>query len=689
MRRLAAICLFVILWPYAVSGASAVPVVTNITGNVAVLSGTGARRDVLSSQILHSGDVLITGMNSLAIIRLVDVGRVRLGPATTATALRDAGGLLVRLHVGALCVQSDDAAVTIDAGALRLKSDSKAAIFNLVRTAAATDIAVYQGRVRTVLGGTTATFDAGIAGRFSSGRASRIPLASVRREFSALRCPDNAVIAQAEAIASRAQQRIAGSELPPTGTSQSPQTTGSEPSGGGGGGGGVIGILLGLAGLAVLAAGHGGASAGSAPPPAGNPSPSPSPGPLTLQPTALSFGDIGSSSATTFDVSESVFTGGFTVDASACNGIAAVSAPPYNGPRSTITVTPQGSGSCVLNVSDGHGGGGAVSVSVGPFGSLTSDPGPFKFSNLGDTAVVHASESNYIGPINAVVSDTSVATVSPASGTSPAAFTLQAQGVGNADLVLTDDHGGQQTVLVSVAVGGISVTPATLQFANPSDSLQSFVATDSPPVEFTAFTSDPNVAVVNLNHGTERQATFVVSPVGVGKASITVFDSDGSQAVVSVGVGQSPLRLRAALTQHPSTAAPIPTASPRAQTVPRVARAPVATAPAPLPAYGKAAVSDLTLSASDLMLSVGGAPGSLSISELGYHGAFVVTSSNPTVAAVTAEQSIGPISIVRIIPRAAGSAVIRISDERGAVRTVRLVVSPRAQTGAHAGKTPL
>ncbi|MDQ6781566.1 MAG: hypothetical protein M3Z37_10500, partial [Candidatus Eremiobacteraeota bacterium] len=149
---------------------------TNITGAVALLSSTGARRDVLSSQILHSGDVLITGMNSLAIIGLADVGRVRLGPATTATALSDDGGLLVRLHVGALCVQSDASAVKIDAGALHLKSDGKATLFNLVRSATTTDIAVYQGRVRTMLGDATATFDAGSAGRFANGKAARIPL---------------------------------------------------------------------------------------------------------------------------------------------------------------------------------------------------------------------------------------------------------------------------------------------------------------------------------------------------------------------------------------------------------------------------------------------------------------------------------------------------------------------------------
>lgn len=700
MRRLATICLFLILWPYAVADAGAVPVVTNITGNVAVLSGTGARRDVLSSQILHSGDVLITGMNSLAIIGLADVGRVRLGPATTATALNDAGGLLVRLHVGALCVQSDVTALTIDAGTLRLKSDSKATVFNLVRTATATDIAVYQGRVRAMLGDAAATFEAGSAGRVANGRANRIPIASMHRQFSTLRCPDGALIAQAEAIANRTQSRLAAGELPPTGASQTPQPTTNEPSSGGGGGGGVIGILLGLAGLAALAAGHGGNGSGS--PPAGNPSPlpspSPSPGPFTLQPTALTFGDIGSANAATFDVSESGFSGGFTVDASGCNGIATVSAPPYNGPRSTITVTPQGSGGCSLNVSDGHGGSAAVNISVGPFGALTADPGPFTFNSVGDTAAVHASESNYTGPINATVSDPSVATISPGSGTSPAAFTLRSQGVGNANVVLTDDHGGRQTALVSVVIGGISVNPVTLQFANPFDPGQSFVASDSPPVDFTAFTSDPNVAVVNFDHGNARRSTFVVSPVGVGKASITVFDSNGSQAVVSVGVGQSPLRLRATVMQrHPPTAAPMPVASPRAPiarpSVQPAARPPAATVlvVAPVPSAGKEpALSVLSVSASALMLSAGGAPGTVSISELGYHGAFIATSSDPTVAAVAFDRSPGPNATINIIPRATGSAMIRISDERGAVQMVRVLVGPRLERVIRPGvKSPL
>ncbi|MBV8670300.1 MAG: hypothetical protein JO098_00930, partial [Candidatus Eremiobacteraeota bacterium] len=70
----------------AVPPASALPVVTNVSGTVVVRSANGVSRDVISTRIMHPGDTLVTGVDSLALVSLADTGSVRLGPGSTASA---------------------------------------------------------------------------------------------------------------------------------------------------------------------------------------------------------------------------------------------------------------------------------------------------------------------------------------------------------------------------------------------------------------------------------------------------------------------------------------------------------------------------------------------------------------------------------------------------------------------------
>lgn len=715
MRQLARLCLFLTLWPLvlpAAAATTAVPVVTNIAGAVSLQGAGGMRRDVISSQIVHSGDVLVTGLNSLAILGLADVGRVRLGPATTATASLSAAGLALSLHSGLVCVQADAPGTRIDAGQLSFASSRKATIFNLLRNTAGTTVAVYQGQVKASGGDTVRTFDAGSAAHISGTHLASIQLANAHPQFAALRCPDSSVVTQAEAIAAKRSQTIAAATAPPATPNAQPDNSGTTNGGnagggGGGGGGGLIGVLLGIAGLAALAGSHGGGGGSNGAPPPGSsgpspspvpsasvapsPSPTPTPGPLSVNPLSLSFTDVGDANAQPVAISETNFGGSFTVDASSCGGVATTSGSPFDGPSATLTVIPNNSGSCSIGVVDGHGGNSNVSVTVGPFGALNTDLSSVGFSGPGNTKSFNASESNYTGPIFAATSDGTVATISPATGAGPAAgFLIRSQGIGNANLVLTDDHGGQTAVLASVVLGGISLSTPTLQFAGPGDDSQRFDANDSPPVAFSATSSDPAVAVVNEDHADNHRATFEVTPVGNGKATIAVVDSDGGVAEVSVGVGTAPLLVK----RHPAARSVPPHRSQRPVPAPKPGAAPKAGTA--LPANGPAgpvrngrpaaalpralpvAMHPLSVSAPVLHFSSSNFALPFAVHEDGYAGLFTVSTSNGAVATVDQTAGTGPQHVFRVVPHGAGSAVIRIADDHGGVQTISVIVEPRS-----------
>jgi len=698
-RHLARFCLALLLWPQLAAAAeNAVPVVTNISGGVAVQGVSGGRRDVISSQIVHTGDVVITGLNSLAIVALADVARVRLGPATTATTFSTGSDLSLHLHSGLLCVNSDAAGTKIDAGPVGVSSTHKGTIFNLLRNTAGTNIAVYQGQVKASINGRDVdTLNAGRAVHIWNGSVTNVALANAQRQFASLRCPDQSIVAQAEALEPKNPAVVVAATQPPLNPDSGQANGGS--TAGSGGGGGILGILLGIVGLAALAAGHGGggAGAGAGPtPPPGSPGPSPqpsvspTPGVLNVSPGSLIFTDVGSSSAQPFNINETNFFGNFNVDASNCSGIATISAPPFSGPSATVSVTPQNSGTCTIVVSDGQGGTANVGITVGPFGPLTLNNNAITLTALGNTDTFTVSESIYTGAFNVVSSNVSVASVSPASrpGPGPESFTVRAEGVGNANIVVTDDHGGQQNVLASVVTGGLSLSAATLQFSGPGDVPQDFVAVDAPPVGFLATSSDPSVAVVVQIQANFRKATFRVTPVGNGKAAITVSDTDGGLGVVNVGVGTSPLLLKHHSVTlllprpRPSAPAPRPGAAPSTRPVlPAVAGPQNGLHGVPSSTSNTGTIlplrrEPLFVGASSLSLAAGSPAQQIIVSEKDYTGAFTVVTSNAAVATIDEPGALGPTHAFRVTPRNPGVAVIRIADDHGNAQLIQVIIAP-------------
>jgi hypothetical protein len=568
-----------------------------------VRSPGGVSRNVLNSRIIHAGDTLITGVDSLAVLSLADVGTVRLGPGSTATASATPTSLSVSLDVGSMCAQAQTRAITIHAGGLAIAAGDDTAIFSLIRDAHETTIAVYQGQISsTRTGKSPIMLRAGEAAVSSNGgEPVQVPIQGVQPQFAALKCPDDLLIA-----------RVVPSPEP------------SAASGAhGGGGGGFLGILLGIGALAALA-GHGGGGGGGG----GNPPPTPPPGPglLTVNPASLSF-LVPSAGGTSqpFTASESNYTGAINASSGDAT-IATVSPASGTGPGPvTFTVTPVGAGSTSITVTDNHGGTQVVSVTVTPPGVLSVNPTSLSFLVGGASQPFTASETSFAGLINAVSNDTSIATVSPSSGTSPATFNVTPTGVGTTTIKVTDGHGGNKSVTITVTPpGSIIVSPSSLTFITPGagGTPQPFTAREASYTgAITATSNDTGVATVSGSGNGPGPVTFTVTPVGPGTTMITV---NGGSAPAHVNI---------------------------------TVIGPLTTNPTSLTFSGTTASQDFT--ASDPL----------------YGGTISASVDNPTIASVAPSSLSGPSGTFHVTPLSEGNTNVTVTDTFGETAKVSIVVS--------------
>jgi hypothetical protein len=90
------------------------------------------------------------------------------------------------------------------------------------------------------------------------------------------------------------------------------------------------------------------------------PSPTPTIGPMTVTPTSLTFS---SSTPQQFTVEEPGYHGLFVVNSS-FDLVAAVKPGSANGPKATFNVTPEGGGTCTMEISDSNNHSALVQVSV-------------------------------------------------------------------------------------------------------------------------------------------------------------------------------------------------------------------------------------------------------------------------------------------------------------------------------------
>lgn len=618
VRYLAGLCLGLTVWPAFASAAAttAVPVVTNIAGAVEVRASNGSSRDIVSSQIVHTGDLLVTGVNSLAVVHLADVGRVRLGPGTTTAAASTGSSLSFDLRSGSLCVESERPVIRIQAGALQISAAQDGTIFDLVRSPAGIRLAVFQGQISTKRGNKdSVVVNSGEA--FTTGKdgvPQSAPIQTLTSDFLALHCPDDAIIARAMAT---------------------PGPTPAASSGGGGGGGGIIGVLLGIAGLAAIAGGHGGGGGGGAGPQpspsiAPSPSPSPSPGALTLDKNSLSFSALGGLNNQTFRADEANYSG--PINAVSDNpAVATVSPASGFGPSQTFTVTPVGAGSAHITVTDNHSGSQVVNVTVSLSpGPLTASPNSLLFTALGSghNQSFTASEANYSHVIAAVSDNPAVASVSPASGNGPSTnFTVTPNSAGTAHINVADDHGGDVIVNVNVAPPGtLTVNPGTLTFSSSSAAAQTFTASETNytgPI-FTAAPSCASVATVTPATGNGPSQDFTVTPVGAGSCTIIVTDDHGGTQSVSVTV------------------------------------------------FGALVVAPLSLNFNGTSSAK-----NFTANETAYGGQFNA-SGCAGIATITPASGNGPSATFSVNPLAAGSCTITVTDDHGGSRDISVTVTAGA-----------
>lgn len=434
------------------------PVATNIAGSVAVQTANGSE-EVSSTRILRSGEAVITGVDSSAIVSLADVARVMLGSGTTLTTFSDGTTLSLQLVSGELCVQSSRPRVTVVAGSLSLLPTDPSTIYDLSYAQNRTELLVYRGSVATKVNGASPTIvKAGTAAAIlNSGAPRPADVSTVNADFNALHCPDPSIVAQV----------IPGEA-----------NAGTTSSAHGGSFAGILGVLAGLGAIAA-AAGHGGGGGSTATTPpttSGSPTPVPSPsilptetpaptptpstsGNLSLSPTNLSFSAPLSPSQNF--VARDHDTRSFSANSSDLL-VAVVVEKDVHGHSATFLVSPVGPGTAMISVSDGADNSGTVSISVGvglssaarqpqaAFGQLVVLPKELVLG-VGNRATFLVSEAHYTGPFRVISSGPSAAEAVPTLSVGPSAsFTMIGRSPGIASLTITDNHGETATLQISV-----------------------------------------------------------------------------------------------------------------------------------------------------------------------------------------------------------------------------------------------
>lgn len=387
-------------------------------------------------------------------------------------------------------------------------------------------------------------------------------------------------------------------------------------------------------------------------------------GTLTLAPNPIGFTDINLTLPVHID--EANYSDAFSVANDNCSGVIANLGPPGSGPSSTLSITSIAAGTCTFAVQDTDGQSLTETVNVGPFGQLTPSTNEIDLNTNGPlTGQFTIAETGYSGDFNLTLSPacTNVASVDPTTGNTTTTFTATGLGVGTCGIRIADDMGHSANVEVEVSGGTINVTPASMPFPSSTSPPQVATALDPGANTFTCTSSDPAdvTATITSNSGS---ATCSIGPTGngfVGTAQVTFADSNPtSSAVVQVGVGVQPLSKH-----HRAAAGGVKRTLPgQKRTLP-----PVVARPLP-PSNGPA----FELSAQQLTLQAPNGRQTINANVSDYRGTISASSSAPRVVDIVVAPGDGPVRFFTFVARTPGSAIVRISDDRGNVRFVRVVV---------------
>ena len=181
----------------------------------------------------------------------------------------------------------------------------------------------------------------------------------------------------------------------------------------------------------------------------------------------------------------------------------------------------------------------------------------------------------------------------------------------------------------------ISVDPGSLSFSRAGGDAQNFRAEDPASRNYSATSSNLEVATVSLQDEHAHHATFSVKPAGQGTATISVADDAGGRGFVNIRVGSGDS----------------------------------------LSMSSRSLACALTASANTLVFTGSMASQRLSAADSCSQSALHARSSDTRVATVNAGVSIGTVQYFLVIARSEGSAALTISDDRGAVVMVRVIVT--------------
>jgi hypothetical protein len=207
-------------------------------------------------------------------------------------------------------------------------------------------------------------------------------------------------------------------------------------------------------------------------------------GPIGVSPATLSFNgtsaaqnitvtDPGPNIAVTASSSDTTVAT-VTPSQTTSSNTATFAVTPVNGSKggvvpATATITFSDAAACTSRT---------VSVTVTP-GALTVSTTSLSFAGTAAAAQPFtASETDYTGLLSAASGNTSVATVTPASGSGPGpvSFSVSPTGFGTTSIAVTDNHSGSRSVSVLVSGGSIAIAGSTTAAFTASDNTNAHLA---------------------------------------------------------------------------------------------------------------------------------------------------------------------------------------------------------------------
>lgn len=342
--------------------------------------------------------------------------------------------------------------------------------------------------------------------------------------------------------------------------------------------------------------------------------------PLAITPTTMTFA---TPSAATQNATVS---GGTTPYNTPTSSNAAVATATISG--STVTVTPHGAGSCTITVTDSATPtAGSVTIAVTVYGALTITPAALTLAANAGAVALAVAKSGFSGTISASSSDTTVAQVTPSSGSGPnlTIYALrQAGNGGTANITIT--AAGADSVVVPVTVYG-PITPSGVSTGYGGTTIVGVSEAQYTGL-YTAALDDPTLGTLDAASKTATGATavnFTFTPASgaTGETLLTITDDHGGSAQYSINVA-----------------------------------GPIVATPSTL------TFSSVTASAQTISASAAYDPTSLS-----------AVSSDPTVATVAALPGAGPGSAnFSVAPVGPGTCTVTISDALGNSIDISVVV---------------